>query len=123
MTLKELYCKIEGDYDQAMQVLRIEKLMDKHIKKLPANPIFANLENAGKTVDETALFESAHAIKGVCSNLGLVKLAKSASDIAEEFRPGNERKMTDSEVQGIINEMTELFKKTALEIKKYEQSA
>ena len=31
MTLKELYSKIGGDYDQAVRVLRMEKLIDKHI--------------------------------------------------------------------------------------------
>lgn len=123
MTLKELYAQIDGDYDKAMQVLRIEKLMDKHIKKLPANTIFNDLENAGKNMDGVALFESSHAIKGVCSNLGLVKLAGAASDISEEFRPGNERKMTDAQVQEILSEIKEQFEKTALAIKNYEQSA
>ena len=31
MTLQELYSQIQGDYDKAMQVLRMEKLLDKDI--------------------------------------------------------------------------------------------
>ena len=35
MTLRELYQKIDGNYDRGIQILRVEKLMDKHIRKLP----------------------------------------------------------------------------------------
>jgi HPt (histidine-containing phosphotransfer) domain-containing protein len=123
MTPRELYALIEGDYDKAMQVLSIEKLLDKHIRKLPENSIFSDLENAGKTMDETALFESTHAIKGVCSNLGLVKLSEMASVICEEFRPGNERKLSDDEVKKTLEGIFELYNKTAAAIKEYEQTA
>ena len=122
MTLKELYAKIDGDYDKAMQVLCIEKLLDKHIRKIPDNHIFADLGNAGHSMDENAIFESAHAIKGVCANLGLVKLADMASEITEEFRPGHERKMTDDEIQVLIDKTMTQFSKTAEGIKEYEQT-
>ena len=39
MTLQELYQNIDGDYDQAIRVLRIEKLMDKHIRKFNQNGV------------------------------------------------------------------------------------
>ena len=123
MTLKELYSKIEGDYDMAMQILRIEKLLDKHIRKLPDNQIFIDFEAAGKAMDGNALFESAHAIKGVCANLGLVKLSKLASDVTEEFRPGNERCLSDEEVRCALNAVNELYNKTCIEIQKYETEA
>lgn len=122
MTLEELYTQIEGDYAQAINILRIEKLLDKHIKKLPDNPIFSDLFDAGVNMNASKLFDSAHAIKGVCSNLGLVKLASLASDIAEEFRPGNERKMSDPQVNKKLIEIDSLYKKTVENIRKYEGS-
>lgn len=121
MTLQELYAQIDGDYDQAMRVLRVEKLMDKHIRKLPGNGVISNLIAAGDSMDPTELFETAHAAKGICGNLGLVKLASEASDIAEEFRPGNERKMSDEEVKAIIAEIDALYQKTVAGIKQYEE--
>ena len=122
MTLKELYGKIDGDYDKAIAVLRIEKLMDKHIRRFPANTVFSDLTEAGKTMDTALIFESAHAIKGVCSNLGLVKIADKASAICEEFREGNTRGMTDSAVKEKICEIEELYKKAVAGIKEYEQT-
>lgn len=121
MTLRELYDRIGGDYDRALNVLCIEKLMDKHIRRLPANSIFASLEEAEKTMDPAGLFESAHAIKGVCSNLGLVRIASLASEISEEFRPGRSRSMTDDEVHAKIGEIRSLHERTVEGIRAYEQ--
>ena len=123
MTLKELYDAIDGDYEQGMRVLRIEKLMDKHIRRLPANPVFAELKEAGEAMDGARLFESAHAVKGVCSNLGLAKLSSLAADICDEFRPGNARKYSDAEIKRKLAEAQELFEKAVKGIQEYEKAA
>lgn len=47
MTLQELYYEIGGDYEQAMRVLRIDKLIDKHIRKLRTNSVVDGLIAAG----------------------------------------------------------------------------
>ena len=120
MTLQELYLEIDGSYEQATRVLRIDKLIDKHIRRFPNNTIFDDLNKAISTMDGTALFESAHAIKGVCSNLGLLTCANQASLITEEYRSGNSRKMSDEEVKKIGNEIIEYFNRVSKLIKKYE---
>ena len=120
MTLQELYHAIDGDYEQAIRVLRIEKLLDKHIRKLAKNGVVDALLAAGEGMEPTALFEAAHAAKGVCGNLGLVALASAASDIAEEFRPGNPRRMDDAEVQEKLRAIAALYQKTAEGIAQYE---
>lgn len=122
MTIEELYKVIGGDYEQALKVLRMDKLIDKHIRKLAQNEIFANLLSAKDSLDPAALFDAAHAIKGVCANLGLVNLAKLASDIAEEFRSGSERKMSDDEVRAKIDELEDLYKRSVEGIQEYEAS-
>lgn len=119
MTLKELYALIDGDYEQATRVLRMEKLMDKHIRKLPQSGTVENLLEAGESLEPTRMFEAAHAMKGVCANLGLVKLAQAASDIAEEYRSGNSRRMTDEEVKALLARIAALYKKTAEGIARY----
>ena len=48
MTLQELYQNIEGNYDQALRVLRMEKLLDKHIRKLPKGGTIEALIAAGE---------------------------------------------------------------------------
>ena len=123
MTLQELYALIEGDYESAMRVLRIEKLMDKHIRKLPANSIFPDLFEAGECGDGKAIFEAAHAVKGVCSNLGLTKIAALAAEVCDEFRPGNGRKYSDAEIKDKIGEIKRLFLLASDGISRYEKEA
>ncbi|MBR0302804.1 MAG: Hpt domain-containing protein [Clostridia bacterium] len=120
MTLRELYDAIGGDYDRAIAVLRIEKLMDKHIRRLPANPVFADLDAAGESMDPVRLFESAHAIKGVCSNLGLITLADVASEICDEFRDGAVRRLSDEQIKEKISEIDDGFNKAADAIREYD---
>ena len=122
MTLQELYRNIDGDYDQALKVLRMDKLLDKHIRKLTQNGVVDRLVEAGQSMDPTQLFEAAHAAKGVCANLGLTRLAEAASEIAEEFRPGNPRLMSDAEVAEKLRQIAAQYEKTADGIRKYEES-
>jgi len=119
MTLQELYSEIGGNYEQATRVLRVEKLIDKHIRKLTKNGVVDNLLNAGESLDPTQMFETAHAMKGVCANLGLARLADAASELAEEYRPGTPRELSDSDVKQRLEVIRELYAKTKDGIKKY----
>ena len=119
MTLQELYGNIGESYEHALRVLRVEKLVDKHIRKLITNGLIDSLLAAGETMDPTSLFETSHAVKGNCGNLGLTRLSEAASRISEEFRPGNPRTMTDGEVKAQLDEIAALYGKTAEEIRRY----
>ena len=65
MTIRELYDAIGGNYDQAIRVMKSDRLIDKYIRKLKSSNVGEMLEKAGQSMDATALFESAHAMKGV----------------------------------------------------------
>jgi HPt (histidine-containing phosphotransfer) domain-containing protein len=122
MTIAELYEMIGGNYDHAIQIMRKDKMISKYILKLESSGVYENLMEAGESMDAAGLFESAHAMKGVCGNLGLDDLAEAAERITEEFRPGSERKYTDEEVKELIAKVDELYTKTAEGIKQYEAS-
>ena len=119
MTLEELYASIGGDYEQALRVLRVEKLVDKHIRKLTKNGVVDRLIAAGEDMDPTQLFETAHAVKGICANLGLTRIAEAASEISEEYRPGNPRTMSDEEVKQKLQEIADLYQATTEGIENY----
>ena len=120
MTLQELYQSIGGDYDQVMRILRMEKLVDKHIRKFSKNGVVERLLDARQSMDPTELFEASHAMKGVCGNLGLKNLCDIASKISEEYRPGNARKMSDEEVDQLLEEVAAQYEKMKAEIARYE---
>ena len=119
MNIQELYQSIDGDYDQAIRVLRVEKLVVKHIRRFVDNDVVDGLLAAGSSMDPTDLFEAAHAVKGVAANLGLTKLSDVASEITEDFRPGNERKLSDEDVKQRIETIRELHEQIVYKIRKY----
>ena len=121
MTIKELYAKIGGNYDQAVRVMKSDRLIDKYVRKLTASQVAESLAEAGKTMDPVKLFESAHAMKGVCSNLGLEALANAVNEITEEFRPGNTRRLSDADVQSRLDAIARQYQITAEGIRDYEQ--
>lgn len=120
MTLQELYQNIGGDYEQAIRVLRMEKLVDKHIRKFARSNVVENLLEAGRRKDPVQMFECAHAMKGVSANMGLSDLSDMASKIAEEYRAGNARKMSDEEVDQILSAIAERYEQTVKGIQAYE---
>ena len=120
MTIRELYEKIGGNYDQAVRVMKSDRLIDKYVRKLKDSNVGDALAQAGESMDATKLFESAHAMKGVCSNLGLDALANAAHEITEEFRPGNARRLSDDEVRGKVQAVGEMYRNTVEGINAYE---
>ncbi len=123
MTIQELYQNIDGDYDQAIKVLRVEKLIDKHIRKFTQNGVVEEVVSAADSLDPTEMFEKTHALKGVCANLGLVKLSALASEICEEYRPGNERKLSDEDIRTRIQNIKEMYAHTVKGISEYENNS
>ena len=120
MTLQELYTLIGGNYDQAVKIMRRDRLIDRYIRKLSSSEVGTALAAAGASMDPVGLFESAHAMKGVCANLGLDTLSEAASDIAEEFRPGAARRYTDDEVKAKLADIAERYTRTIDGIHQYE---
>ena len=71
-------------------------------------------------MDAAKLFDSAHALKGVCANLGLDALANAADEITEEFRSGNARKLSDVEVREKVEALLTRLRNTVKGIEAYE---
>ena len=122
MTIQELYAKIGGSYDQAVRVMSKDKLIDKYIRKFKNSNVGEKLAEAGETMDAVKLFESAHAMKGVCSNLGLDALAKATDEITEEFRAGNPRTLSDDQVREKVSAILQRYRQTVQCIAEYEAS-
>ncbi len=120
MNLQELYQGMGEDYEQALRTLRVEKLVDKHIRRFPANPAAQTMVSASEKMDGPALFEAAHAAKGICGNLGLKSLYEMASELSEEFRPGNPRRLTDDQVRDRIDAFASRYQQAAEAIRRYE---
>lgn len=109
MTPRELYERIGGDYEAALRTLMNDTLISRFIVKLPDDSSFHQLMDAFAASDSKRMFEASHAMKGVYANLGLMNLSDAASEIAEEFRPGSERKLSDEAVNEKITAIRTMY--------------
>ena len=122
MTIQELYIEIGGNYEHAQKIMRMDKMIAKYLGKLASSGVCENLKAASESLDPTAMFESAHAMKGVCANLGLDGIADAVGEVTEEFRPGAARSMSDDEVRAKLQTIFDMYDKTADGIRRYQAS-
>ena len=120
MTIQQLYDRIGGNYEHAVRIMKKDKLIDKYVRKLKDSNVGDALAQAGETMDAVKLFESAHAMKGVCANLGLDALASVADEITEEFRAGNPRTLSDEAVREKVAGILQRYRDTVEGIAEYE---
>jgi len=121
MTIQELYARIGGSYQQAIGVLRQDRLIDRYVCRFPENDMMARLGAAVQRMDGEAIFDSAHAMKGLCGNLGFDRLAAAAEALTEEFRPGSARSLTEREVRESYQALEALYNRTIEGIRAYER--
>jgi len=112
MTVSELYEQIEGDYEAAKRVIMTDPMIARFIVRILDDPTYGKLEAAGESMDPAALFEAAHALKGMTASLGLTKLSSLSSEITEDYRPGKERHMTNGQVKEKLESIRDLYGKT-----------
>ena len=122
MTIRELYDQIGGNYAHALQIMRMDKMISKYLLKLEDSGVCAALKEAAESMDPGRIFESAHAMKGVCANLGLDELAAAVGEVTEEFRPGAGRKFSDEEIKAKLDRIFALYEKTEKGIEEYKAS-
>ncbi len=120
MTVQELYASIGGNYDSAKRILQMDKLISKFILKFLNDASFDKLATAWEAKDGAGIFDGAHALKGVCANLGLDALSASSSEICEEFRPGAARKLSDEALSARMDKLKADYARTIEGIRAFE---
>lgn len=89
MNIKDCYAALEGNYDEAMGRLRMDKLIIKFSLKFLDDKSFEELGTSLDTGNIEEAFRAAHTLKGVCQNLAFTKLAGSSSACCEALRAGD----------------------------------
>ena len=119
MTIPELYEKIGGSYESAKKILPTDKMIAKFVQRFLADKSAGKLFAAHENGDETGMFEGSHALKGVCANLGMNELSRLASEISEEYRPGNAKTMSPEQVEQHFADLKTLYDKTIAGIQEF----
>ena len=86
MTVKECYEAMGADYDDVMGRLRKDERVQKFLLKMLDDKSYALLTDSVEAGNMSEAFRAAHTIKGVCQNLSITPLYKSAYELAELLR-------------------------------------
>lgn len=88
MNVKDFYDTIGGNYDAAKSRMLSDARIEKYLTKFSSYINMETLKNAVEAENYTEIFEITHNMKGMCLNLELTPLAKSASELCEAVRHG-----------------------------------
>ena len=88
MTVKECYEEMEGDFEDVASRLRTNERIKKFLVKVLNDTSFDLLCKSVEEENWEEAFRAAHTLKGVCQNLSITKLYKSASLLSDSLREG-----------------------------------
>ncbi len=88
MNSKNFYDSIGGSYEEVMQRLGNESLIERFVKMFPSDESYANLCKAMDAKDWGEVFGASHTLKGICANLSFKNLYEAASVLTEDVRSG-----------------------------------
>ena len=78
------------DVDGALErFMNNEGLLERFLKKFPADPNYGALKEALARGDADAAFRAAHTLKGVAANLSMATLQQRVSEQVERLRAGD----------------------------------
>ncbi len=89
MTIRELYEKIDGNYEDVLGRLMKDSFIEKFALMYIKDSSYGTLTEAIESGNLPDQFRAAHSLKGVSANLGFEKLRKAASELTEQLRPQN----------------------------------
>lgn len=87
-----------------------EPMYIKYLKKFITEPTFDEFLKALDSGDSEAIENSAHTLKGICGNLGLIDLFNIYNDIVQDIRKGEVKKAQETASKAI--EDTKKYKNT-----------
>ena len=105
MTLKDCYMQMGADYEETVQRLRSESLIQRIILKFPQDPSYQELCQALADGNIEVAFRAAHTLKGVCQNLGFKNLYEPSAELTERLRP-----LQETETDDLMQKVTEVLR-------------
>ena len=88
MTVKEVYDKMNGDYEGVLHRLMDDNRVRRFLLKFLDDTSFNDLKDSIERNNCEDAFRAAHTIKGVCQNLGITVLFESSDELTEYLRNG-----------------------------------
>ena len=112
MTVQECYESMGSDFEGVLGRMGSEAMVKRFALKFLDDPSYGNLVKAVEEQNAEEAFRAAHTLKGLCLNLGLEKLYKSAFEVTEALRG-----KTDETTPEMLEELKTNYESSVLAIK------
>lgn len=99
--LREIYEKMNGDYDSVIGRLRSDSVVKKFLIKFLNYNYDSLIRDALDKGDYEIAFREAHNLKGICANLSMDALGRSAGELTEALRGGK----PEGDISGLLEAM------------------
>lgn len=86
MTIRECYAMLGGNYEEILERLSNESMVDKFVGFFLKDESYDTLVKAMESRNKEDAFRAAHTLKGVCANLSFTDLFRASSNLTEELR-------------------------------------
>jgi len=104
MDSKNFYDSIGGSYEEVLQRLGKESLIERFVKMFPSDESYINLCKAMEDKNWTDVFNASHTLKGICANLSFKNLYEAASNLTEDVRNGTPASSTQDDFNKVCSE-------------------
>ena len=86
MDVREFYRAVGGAYDEVYKRVPSDELIRSFLLRFPSETSYAKLMEARADGDAAGAFRAAHALCGVASTLGLLRLSDAAAALTKALR-------------------------------------
>ena len=118
MDVKDCYREFEGNYEDALNRLMNDALIEKFLKKFLNDDSFNSLSVSIENRDYHEAFKAAHTLKGVSLNLSLSRLSASASEITEYLRDCDNKIIDETVLFRLFDSVSKDYRMTVEVIEK-----
>lgn len=117
MNITDCYLQLGGDYDEVLKRIPNAALIERIMKKFPADDSFSKLTYSFENRDRKAAFAASHTLKGVSANLGFMDLYTACAALTEYLRP--ETSELDEKAHILYGAIAASYEKTICAIREY----
>ena len=118
MDVKDCYREFEGNYEDALNRLMNDALIEKFLKKILNDDSYNSLSVSIENRDYHEAFKAADTLKGVSLNLSLSRLAASACEITEYLRDCDNKIIDETVLFRLFDSVSKDYRMTVEVIEK-----
>ncbi|MBO5712427.1 MAG: Hpt domain-containing protein [Acholeplasmatales bacterium] len=108
MDVKDIYSKINGDYNKVLDIFKSDALIERFLKKFILSNELNLLYSSIKDKNHDEAYRYAHTFKGMAMSLYLTDLINVSQELVDLYKSKN---IKDKKINSLYNELESRFNK------------